>query len=127
MDKTLAFLCMSHDDASGVIRLHPNSSNAYIDWSGVGRQKNFEAINKRLRQAAEQLNGEFIINPVWSAAFGRRLVTVHPLGGCPMGDSGKNGVVNHKGQVFKGNYHHQLDIDTLTASWSLNRQFSRLF
>ena len=93
---------MAHDDSAGVIKLDPTSSSAFISWKDVGHQKIFEAVNKRLRQITEQLNGTFVINPVFAKAFDKQLVTVHPLGGCPMGDSGENGVVNHKGQVFIG-------------------------
>jgi cholesterol oxidase len=31
------------------------------------------------------------------------LVTVHPLGGCPMGEDAESGAVDHKGRVFSGN------------------------
>ena len=34
--------------------------------------------------------------------FNESLVTVHPLGGCPMADDGGTGVVDHAGRVFTG-------------------------
>lgn len=57
--------------------------------------------------ATHGLKGFFIPNPYWHGLVSRirdkkGIVTVHPLGGCGMADSGKNGVVNHAGQVFKG-------------------------
>ncbi len=93
---------MSHDDSSGVIHLDEKSGSIKIDWKDVGKQKVFEQINKRLLQISKELEGTFIINPTWSSALHNELVTVHPLGGCPMGECGKTGVVNHKGQVFFG-------------------------
>ena len=93
---------MSHDDSSGVIELDPKSSSAFISWEDVGHQKIFEAVNDRLMQITKELKGTFVKNPVWSRALDKQLVTVHPLGGCPMGESGESGVVNHKGQVFIG-------------------------
>ena len=102
LEKTLAFLCMSHDDSSGIIKLDPKTSNAFIEWNDVGHQQIFEAINERLMQITKELGGTFVVNPVWSSTFDKQLITVHPLGGCPMGDSGEDGVVNHKGQVFIG-------------------------
>ena len=94
---------MSHDDSSGVIELDPKSSSAFVAWHDVGHQKIFEAVNERLLQITKELKGTFIINPVWSSTLDKQLVTVHPLGGCPMAESGEKGVVNHKGQVFIGN------------------------
>ena len=102
LEKTLAFLCMSHDDSSGTIKLDPKSSHAYIEWEDVGHQKIFEKISERLLQITKELGGTYVVNPVWSSTFDKQLITVHPLGGCPMGQSGENGVVNHRGQVFVG-------------------------
>ena len=104
MDKTLAFLCMSHDDAGGEILLDPKSDGVYIKWDEVGRQKNVAQVNEKLEKVSGQLGGTFVINPMWSKKMGRELVTAHPLGGCPMGENGKAAVVNHKGQVFDGTF-----------------------
>ena len=68
----------------------------------MGEQKGFEKIGSRLSEIASALGGTYVKNPIWSKKLGKKLVTVHPLGGCPMGSSGRTGVVNHKGQVFVG-------------------------
>ncbi len=57
--------------------------------------------------------GDYLPNPLWHPApdgFSdiiaggqpEKSVTVHPLGGCPMGDDGAQGVVDWRGGVFKG-------------------------
>lgn len=69
--------------------------------------------------------GQFLNNPAWrllpesasnamDGAFpGDRLITVHPLGGCRMADSGAYGVVDHDGRLFVGdtaNHHPGLYV-----------------
>ena len=93
---------MSHDDAGGEINLDPKTGGIYIKWDKVGKQQNFVRVNDKLEEITEKLEGTFVINPVWSNSMGKELVTAHPLGGCPMGENGSLGVVNHKGQVFHG-------------------------
>ncbi|HLE25534.1 MAG TPA: GMC family oxidoreductase [Thermodesulfobacteriota bacterium] len=39
-----------------------------------------------------------MFDPIWSSR--RHLITVYPLGGCPMGDGDTKGVVDADGQVF---------------------------
>ena len=96
------WLVVSHDDASGLIKLDGDSDGAFVEWEDVGHQKNFEMADERLFKCAQQLRGTYVQNPVWSKFFDRQLVTAHPLGGCPMANDGKHGVVNHKGQIFSG-------------------------
>jgi cholesterol oxidase len=50
-----------------------------------------------MKALAGALGADFQVNPSW---FARRVVTVHPLGGCPMGTSAADGVVDTFGEVF---------------------------
>ena len=102
MEKTLACLVMSHDDSSGIIKLDQCCDGIFIEWEDVGHQKSFEKVDQRLLEVATTLGGTHVINPIWHEFLDKRVVTVHPLGGCPMAEDGKNGAVNHKGQVFSG-------------------------
>jgi cholesterol oxidase len=50
-----------------------------------------------MAELAAKLEAEFVPNPL---SHLQRVVTVHPLGGCPMGQNGSQGVVDGYGQVF---------------------------
>ncbi|XP_054752962.2 uncharacterized protein LOC129258758 [Lytechinus pictus] len=106
-ENTLTFLSMSHDSASGRIVQDQDSGNVWADFPGVGDEGNFQLIYEAARKATATLEGELMTNPLWEGAIPqlrnkKGIVTVHPLGGCSMGESGKNGVVDHAGAVFKG-------------------------
>jgi cholesterol oxidase len=47
---------------------------------------------------AEKTGGKVIESPLWK--YFNLLITPHPLGGCNMGNSPADGVVNHLGEVF---------------------------
>ncbi|XP_014681678.1 PREDICTED: uncharacterized protein LOC106821408 [Priapulus caudatus] len=115
VDKSLALLAMSHDDLvdedggdkTGTIKL--DEDGVKIEWHLVAENANFDQIQSAFRSAAKALGGRYVENPVYSEKLfswfhdRRQVVTVHPLGGCNMAESGQTGVVNHKGQVFSGN------------------------
>ncbi len=94
------YLVMAHDDAGGRIVLDDDRSR--VVWPGVGEQARWARLDDVMRRAAEANGGRYIRNPVWSGLLGHDLVTVHPLGGCPMGEDASTGAVNHRGQVFTG-------------------------
>jgi len=97
---TQVYLIMSYDDGAG--RMSLEDDELRIDWPGVGSQPNFESANDRLMEATKALGGTYVKNPTWSKLTNHNLVTVHPLGGCVMGEDASSGVVNHRGQVFSG-------------------------
>ncbi|MEN8167218.1 MAG: GMC family oxidoreductase N-terminal domain-containing protein [Pseudomonadota bacterium] len=100
INNTQTYLIMSHDDARGEAVLEDDRLR--INWPDVGGQPNFAIANENLKRATAALGGEFVENPIWTPLFSHSLVTVHPLGGCNMGVDGNRGVVNHKGQAFRG-------------------------
>ncbi len=99
---TQTYLIMSHDDGKGRMTLDANDG-LRIDWPDVGEQPNFKIGNERLERATAALGGIYVPNPLWTDLFRHSLISVHPLGGCVMGEDAAHGVVNHKGQVFSGN------------------------
>ena len=102
----------------------PKEGQVRIDWNGPrtarkGRgaeeppkvpqmESDFKAAEKLLHRASP--NASVLPNPLWKLlpdgmkflVQGARgpVLTVHPLGGCPMGTSHHDGVVDHLGQVF---------------------------
>ncbi|SDK98720.1 cholesterol oxidase [Catalinimonas alkaloidigena] len=97
---TMTYLVMTHDNAKG--RMELEKDRLHIAWPGAGTQKIFEKVSENLRKVTQKLGGTYIKNPTWNKVMKHNLTTVHPLGGCAMGETVQTGVVNHKGQVFSG-------------------------
>jgi cholesterol oxidase len=94
---SMPLLGMGRDVPDGTMSL---SAAGYleIDWE-IGRSKAFfDALKETMHDITRQLEGEFALNP--SFYLLNRGVTVHPLGGCPMGRDESEGVVDAYGEVF---------------------------
>ena len=91
--RTQTLLVMAHDNAGGQLRLVDDRLR--VEWPDVESQPIFDRIHENLRRVSQALQATHIGNPF-------RLITVHPLGGCCMGDDASTGVVDHEGRVFKG-------------------------
>jgi cholesterol oxidase len=97
---TQTYLVMAHDNEEGKIELQADRPR--IRWPSAGRQPVFEVVDKALDRATRALGGDFVEDPIWAKSFGRNLITVHPLGGCAMGENADAAVVDHMGRVFSG-------------------------
>jgi cholesterol oxidase len=93
---SLPLLAMGRDIPDGRMRLEgPRLQLDDAIGSSADYYHRVEAVAKEI---VGELGGDFLLNP--QTRFLRRLVTVHPLGGCPMGRNPTEGVVNEYGQVF---------------------------
>lgn len=106
-ENTLPLLALSNDTASGEIKLDSKNGRVWIEYPNLGQGRNLTELREGMKSASKALKGEFISDPDLSSVIEnlkdtKGITTLHPLGGCGMGESGRTGVVNHAGQVFKG-------------------------
>lgn len=100
VNNTQVFLVMTHDDGNG--RFYLDDDRLRVDWPGVGKLPIFKSVAQRLLEATVPHGGTWLKNPLWSKFTKQDLITVHPLGGCGMGEDAERGAVDHKGQAFAG-------------------------
>jgi cholesterol oxidase len=93
---TLPLFSMGRDIPDGTMRL-TDDALLEVDWDKRKSNPTFEAVRRTGRDIARVLDGTFADNPPWYVG---RVVTVHPLGGCPMGADPTEGVVDAYGRVF---------------------------
>ena len=68
-----------------------------VDWTTVTSRAYFEGVRTTMRALAAAFGGNFTDDPLWLL---RRVITVHPLGGAPMGRDPSRGVCDDRGEVF---------------------------
>lgn len=106
LENTQILLGMGHDGAEGRITLEGDT--ARLDWPGLTDSAYRQLIRSEFRRLADAHGGNYRFLRV----FGDKMISVHPLGGCGMGEAPHSGVVNHKGQVFDAAGGGDLDVIT---------------
>ena len=92
----LPLLGMGRDVPDGRMQLRDGLLD--VDWSKDGASKAyFEKLRDTMRALADELGGTFQDNPLWWLS---KVITVHALGGCPIGRDGNEGVVDPWGRVY---------------------------
>ncbi len=93
---TLPLLGMGRDIPDGRMSLK-NERFLDIDWTIDNSNTYFERVRGTMRKIAHAWGAQFVDNPTYRLS---RVITVHPLGGCRMGTSREDGVVDTYGEVF---------------------------
>ena len=93
---SLPLLGMGRDIPDGIMKLR-DQNHLDIDWNMKTSKEFFNDVRGTMKEVAYKFNADFMDNPLW---YLRRGITVHPLGGCPMGRNEKEGVVDSNGEVF---------------------------
>lgn len=99
---SMPLLSMGRDTPDGVMSLNAKGRLA-LDWSLQSSAPFFAHVRESARDIARVLGAKLVDNPLTHLS---RVITVHPLGGCPMGKTANEGVVDTYGEVFghKGFY-----------------------
>ena len=69
-----------------------------LAWSVESGRPIVDAIIKVQQELSDATGGKLKVPLLWRIF--RTMITVHPLGGCGMGDTADQGVVDHRGEVF---------------------------
>lgn len=114
LSRFFIFSCMGIDNSDGILKLNNKDQkfkiggNLELDWDPKKNEKIFNDIMKGVKDLANAIepNGSTTVkSPTWKeeSPSDSNLILLHPLGGCAIGNTIDDGVVNCYGQVFKPN------------------------
>ncbi|TNY37067.1 GMC oxidoreductase [Thermomonospora catenispora] len=92
---SLPLLGMGRDTPDGVMRL--DGDMLRVTWNPETSAAHFERLRTIMQRIGDVLGAEYQDNPIW---FRKRIITVHPLGGAPIGRHPGEGVCDPYGEVF---------------------------
>lgn len=96
VQRALVLLGMGRDRSDGQVVLNKND-DAIIQWKMDHSQYHFDLVRREMKKIAEFTEGKFVDNPL---TYLKKIIAVHPLGGCIMAESITEGVVSTTGEVF---------------------------
>lgn len=99
LNHSQVYLGIGHDSASGRIVLD-GRGRAQVVWPGAADEPFVKRIQAEMRAHAETFAGRYLDSPRNGPVFGGAMTTVHPLGGCPMGETSSDAVVDADCRVF---------------------------
>lgn len=116
-DETMSLLMMGRDSSDGILTLD-HQGEATVAWRNRPNAPLYRAEMRAARQTARQLGGRVRFMPSW--LFLRTGITVHNLGGAPMGPDASTGVIDEDGRVHGYPGLHVVDGAAVPASTGVN-------
>lgn len=99
---SMPLLGMGRDVPNGTMSTRPDPRTGVprlqLHWDDRESRGYINEAITRAKQVAAAIGGRFTLNPI--TRWLNDLITVHPLGGCPMTNDSRTGVVDRCGQVF---------------------------
>lgn len=95
--ESYVLLGMGRDRSDGEIQLRDSDNKAVVKWDIKGSQLHYDRLRFEMKRIAEKLGGTYIDNPLTNLD---KIIAVHPLGGCIIGENEKEAVVNTKAELF---------------------------
>jgi cholesterol oxidase len=97
----MPLLANGHDVPDGQYALE--DGRLELDWSSAPSEEYYAGVERGFGEVSSALGGRHSESP-WKRI--NRSVTIHPLGGCPMADEARHGVVDSWGEAhgFPGLY-----------------------
>ena len=92
---SMPVLGMGRDIPDG--RMYLDQGRLEIDWTTATSLDYFASMRSAMERIAAAMGARYVDNPLWLA---KRVITVHPLGGKPMGRNEHEGVVDGWGRMF---------------------------
>ncbi|HET6945470.1 MAG TPA: GMC family oxidoreductase [Gaiellaceae bacterium] len=117
---TLPMLGMGREPPQGRMRLRNGLLD--VEWSFAEAKAYFDQVRSTVQAIADELGAEFEDNALWRL---NASITVHPLGGCPMGETEKEGVVSPaNGEVHNYKHLHVADGSVMPGTVGTNPSFT---
>lgn len=95
----MPILSMGRDLPTARLFLTKDDRYLACDWAEKGSRDYYNRVRRAGKAIATAINAEYEDNPSYRFNF-HQVLTAHPLGGCSMGESISDGVVDSCGEVF---------------------------
>lgn len=113
---TYLLLGMGRDINDGRILLS-DDDQPIIRWKMARSKPHYDRLRREMGKIAKAMGGHFQVNPL---TYLNRIIAVHPIGGCIMGDDPEHGVVDGYGEVFGHPGLYVVDASILPTSTGPN-------